>query len=222
MGAGGQGSAATAERMDAIYRWQRPIYDATRKFYLLGRDRLIDTLDPPPGGTVLELGSGTARNLILAARRHPGARFLGLDISAEMLATAEACVARAGLADRIRLARADAGAFDLDALFGVAGVERVFLSYSLSMIPPWRQALEAGTAALVPGGRLSVVDFGLMERYPELVRRPFRAWLAAFHVEPRAELEAALAETAARHGLAARLSPLYGGYAVLGGIGPAA
>ncbi|TIM21480.1 MAG: SAM-dependent methyltransferase, partial [Mesorhizobium sp.] len=55
-----------AELMDGVYRWQRHIYDLTRKYYLLGRDRLIDGLDVPVGGTVLELGCGTGRNIILA------------------------------------------------------------------------------------------------------------------------------------------------------------
>ena len=67
---------AHGARMDAIYRGQRHIYDITRKYYLLGRDRVIDDLAPPPGGSVLEVGCGTARNLITAARRWPDARFL--------------------------------------------------------------------------------------------------------------------------------------------------
>ncbi|RUV53463.1 SAM-dependent methyltransferase, partial [Mesorhizobium sp. M5C.F.Ca.IN.020.14.1.1] len=33
--------ARHAELMDGVYRWQRHIYDLTRKYYLLGRDRLI-------------------------------------------------------------------------------------------------------------------------------------------------------------------------------------
>ncbi len=40
--------ASAAEHMDAIYRYQRFIYDASRKYYLLGRDRLIEELAPPP------------------------------------------------------------------------------------------------------------------------------------------------------------------------------
>ncbi|TIV74063.1 MAG: SAM-dependent methyltransferase, partial [Mesorhizobium sp.] len=39
--------ASHAELMDGVYRWQRHIYDLTRKYYLLGRDRLIDGLDVP-------------------------------------------------------------------------------------------------------------------------------------------------------------------------------
>ncbi len=34
-----------AELMDGVYRYQRHVYDLTRKYYLLGRDRLIDGLD---------------------------------------------------------------------------------------------------------------------------------------------------------------------------------
>ncbi|MDP3895918.1 MAG: class I SAM-dependent methyltransferase, partial [Mesorhizobium sp.] len=72
---------AHAALMDGIYRRQRHIYDATRKYYLLGRDRMLERLDVPPGGAVLELGCGTGRNIVAAARRYPGARFCGLDIS---------------------------------------------------------------------------------------------------------------------------------------------
>lgn len=49
-----------AERMDRHYRYQRFIYDLTRTHYLIGRKHLIAHLSPPPGGTVLEIGCGTA------------------------------------------------------------------------------------------------------------------------------------------------------------------
>ncbi|TIV06609.1 MAG: class I SAM-dependent methyltransferase, partial [Mesorhizobium sp.] len=129
--------ASHAELMDGVYRWQRHIYDLTRKYYLLGRDRLIDGLDVPQGGTVLELGCGTGRNIALAARRYPDARFFGLDISAEMLETANAAIAREGLSGKVKLARGDATDFDAKALFGLEHFDRVFVSYSLSMIPGW-------------------------------------------------------------------------------------
>ncbi len=37
-------TASAAEKMDGIYRRQRFIYDATRRYYLLGRDRMIASL----------------------------------------------------------------------------------------------------------------------------------------------------------------------------------
>ena len=179
--------------MDRIYRQQRHVYDLSRKYYLLGRDRLIDGLAPPPGGRVLEIGCGTARNLIAAGRRHPEAKLFGIDISAEMLATARQRLARTGQGDRIRLARADATHFDPAILFGVPSFSRIFFSYTLSMIPEWERALDESVRWLQPGGELHLVDFGGQERLPGWFRGGLRRWLAAFHVAPRDGLEAVLA-----------------------------
>lgn len=198
--------------MDGIYRRQRHIYDLTRKYYLLGRDRLIAGLAPPPGGTVLEIGCGTGRNLIAVARAYPDARLFGFDISDEMLTTARANVARAGFTDRIMLARADATDFDAAALFGVERFDCVFFSYTLSMIPDWRAALAQG--ARVTGGTLSLVDFGQFERLPRWFGRAMFAWLGNFDVSPRAELDAAVATL----GLSGDVERLYRGYAWAGSL----
>ena len=42
-----------------------------RKYYLLGRDRLVRELDAKPGDRIVEVGCGTARNLVRAARVYP-------------------------------------------------------------------------------------------------------------------------------------------------------
>jgi S-adenosylmethionine-diacylgycerolhomoserine-N-methlytransferase len=208
---------ASADAMDRIYRHQRHVYDLTRKYFLLGRDDLIAALAPAPGQRVLEIGCGTGRNLIAAARAYPAAEFAGIDISAAMLATAHAGVVRAGLAPRIRLAEGDATAFDPAALFGTnghdGGFDRVFLSYTLSMIPDWRQALDQAARALAPGGRLHMVDFGQQEGLPAAFRAALFAWLARFDVTPRAELQAAVMAVAAAHGLEAGFAPTRRGYA---------
>lgn len=189
-----------AAEMDAIYRVQRHIYDASRKYYLLGRDQLLDTLDPPPGGTILEIGCGTGRNLILASDRFPAARFFGVDVSAAMLETAAASVARRGLAYCITLAQADASRLDTKPLFGCDAFDRVFISYALSMIPPWREALACAFKAVRPGGSLHIVDFGEQSRLPSAFRAGLRAWLKKFSVHPRAELESELRRLASETG----------------------
>ncbi|HEX9558439.1 MAG TPA: class I SAM-dependent methyltransferase, partial [Reyranella sp.] len=166
--------------------------DFTRKYYLPGRDRLIERLAPPPGGRVLEVGCGTARNLVRAAQAWPGARFFGIDISAEMLDTGRRVVGRAGLAQRIELARADATSFDPAWLFGVPCFSRIIFSYSLSMMPAWRAVLGEALRWLAPDGELHIVDFGGQERLPRWFRAGLRRWLARFHVTPRDELEAEL------------------------------
>lgn len=199
--------------MDAIYRYQRYIYDITRKYYLLGRDRLLDELKPPPGGTILEVGCGTGRNLILAARRYPDARLYGFDISSEMLKTARANIEKAGLSSRITLAEGDATDFDTATMFGVAGMDRVFVSYAWSMIPPWRAAIPEALSAVKAGGRLHVVDFGQQEGWPRWFRKILFAWLAQFSVTPRAELEPELRKAANAAGFDLTFTRLYRGYA---------
>ena len=94
--------------MDRMYRHQRHVYDFTRRYYLLGRDRLIRRLNPASGDHVLEIGCGTGRNLVAAARRYKDAQFLGIDISREMLKSSGRAIAQANLQSRVRVAFADA------------------------------------------------------------------------------------------------------------------
>ena len=202
-----------AQHMDGIYKYQRYIYDLTRKYFLLGRDRLLDGLQPEPGQTVLEVGCGTGRNLIQAARRYPEAQFYGFDISNEMLVTARSSIERAGLQDRITLALGDATAFDMNELFGIAAADRVFISYALSMIPPWRDAIPEAVDALAPAGRLHIVDFGQQSGLPSWYKAVHFSWLSKFSVYPSAELEPVLREIAEAKGMRLSFQRLYRGYA---------
>lgn len=211
-------AASHGELMDGVYRTQRHIYDLSRKYYLLGRDALIAELAPPPGGSVLEIGCGTGRNLIAAGKAWPGARLYGVDISEAMLETARMSVAKAGLARRVTLARGDACDFDPQALSGAAHFDRVFISYALSMIPDWQAALAQAARCVAPGGRLEVVDFGQQDGLPAFWRRVLFAWLARFHVAPRADLGGAIARLAAETGAAGHCRSLYRGYAIRGGL----
>lgn len=197
-----------ASAMDAQYALQRHIYDLTRKYYLLGRDRLIRNLALPAGGSVLEVGVGTGRNLALAGRLYPEARLFGLDISAEMLKSADRT-----LGGRATLARAEACSFDPQWLFGEAGFDRVYVSYSLSMIPDWEAALAQALSVVAPGGSLHVVDFGQQEGLPGWFRTMLRGWLAKFHVTPRAALFEAAGRVAAVVGADVECRALYRGYA---------
>jgi S-adenosylmethionine-diacylgycerolhomoserine-N-methlytransferase len=205
--------------MDAIYRHQRYIYDLTRRHYLLGRDQLIAELAPPPGGSILEIGCGTARNLICAARRYPDVRLFGIDVSEEMLKTARASIARSAAHSAIRVAQADATAFCPEALFGLSSFDRIFISYALSMIPPWEAVLDQATGKLAPNGALHVVDFGTMDGMPGIARHAMHAWLAHFSVTPRPNLQAVVRSVAERHGLESSFRQGRFGYAALAKIG---
>lgn len=213
MGAVHKETDDAGQHMDGIYRYQRYIYDVTRKYFLLGRDTLLDAMDPPAGGTVLEVGCGTGRNLIQAARRYPNTQVYGFDISTMMLETARANIESAGLSDRIKVAEGDATNFSSEELFGVSGFDRVFISYSLSMIPPWREAIAQGLNAVKPGGSLHIVDFGQQARLPGLFKKGLNAWLAKFSVEPRADLEQELQALANKTGCQLKFERILRDYA---------
>jgi S-adenosylmethionine-diacylgycerolhomoserine-N-methlytransferase len=209
---------AATHRMNRMYRRQRHIYDATRRYYLLGRDRLIVSLGPEAGASVLEIGCGTGRNLVLAAQLHPQARFFGIDVSTEMLTSAISAISRRGLTDRIRVAHGDGTTFNPQIMFGIQCFDHVLISYSLSMIPDWRCVLQAAVSHLNPGGRLHIVDFGAQERLPDMARTLLRRWLAMFDVTPRNDLErvlSAMADTTSANLKFERPFRGYAQYAVL-------
>jgi S-adenosylmethionine-diacylgycerolhomoserine-N-methlytransferase len=204
-----------ARRMDAMYRYQRHIYDLTRKFYLLGRDRLLASLPIAPGAAVLEMGCGTGRNLVKLARLAPQGRLHGVDVAGVMIDTAACSLARAGLASRVRLARVAGQGFDAQATFGVERFDVIYFSYVLSMIPDWRPVVERALEQLAPGGTLAVVDFGDQQQAPAWRRRLLLGWLRLFDVHPRAEIERDLRILAESHGGLTLDRNLFDGYAYL-------
>jgi S-adenosylmethionine-diacylgycerolhomoserine-N-methlytransferase len=175
------------QRMDRMYRPQKYIYDLTRKYYLLGRDRLIAELDAKPGQTVLDIGCGTGRNLVLIGQRYPEARLFGLDAAQAMLEIAASKLERAGV--RAALARGIAEELDPQGLFGLVDrFDHITISYCLSMVDDPGAAVRAAMRRLAPGGTLHIVDFGDMAGLPSWFRRTMVGWLARFHVRHRPEV----------------------------------
>ena len=176
--------------MDQMYRHQRYIYDLTRKYYLFGRDKLIAELPVGKGEHICEVGCGTARNLVLLAKKHSSATFYGIDASSEMLKTAQASVDAGGVSGRVKLATALSTDFT-SAMFGHGRpFDRLIYSYSLSMMDDWRQAHEHGFRQMKPGGTLHVVDFGNQEGLPNWFKKMLGSWLDQFHVRFRPEVRA--------------------------------
>ena len=150
------------ERMDRRYRYQRHVFDLSRKLILFGRERAIAALRLGDARSVLEIGCGTGRNLKLMAEAHPALRLTGTDISEEMLKSARAKLVRAQLDDRVSLQQGDAATPPID-----GKSQRILMSYSLSMVPDWRRALAVAIETLEPGGILAIVDFGNFGGLPD-------------------------------------------------------
>jgi len=203
------------EKMDRMYRRQRYFYDLTRKYYLLGRDRLLREMRIADGENVLEIGCGTARNLIILAKKHGGARFYGLDASAEMLKTARR-KADAKHLENITLKQALADNFSFDDTFDLTQKFDVcFFSYAISIIPTWRESLANALENLKAGKSLYLVDFYDQKNLPVWFQKTLKGWLRQFHVKYPKELLPFL-EKWERDGLGKlKITPLYRRYSLI-------
>lgn len=203
------------EKMDKMYRHQRYFYDLTRKYYLLGRDRLLREMRVADGENVLEIGCGTARNLIILAKKRGGAHFYGLDASAEMLKTAQR-KADAKHLENITLKTALADEFRFDETFGLTQkFDACFFSYAVSIIPPWKESIENALENLKPGKSLYIVDFYDQKNLPAWFQKMLQSWLKQFHVKYPKELIPFL-ENLERKGFGKlKVTPLFRRYSLI-------
>jgi S-adenosylmethionine-diacylgycerolhomoserine-N-methlytransferase len=176
------------ERLNKLYRFQRHFYDLTRRFFLFGRDSMLREMNVQPGERVLEIACGTGRNLLELSRLVPPARLYGLDASDEMLKTAASKLDAQDLQKYIVLRQGLAEDFSFQDTFGLgAPFDKIFISYSLSMFPAWRAALENALCNLKPGGDLYILDFWDGAALPGWFNRLLRWWLGLFKVYARPE-----------------------------------
>ncbi len=123
---------------------------------------LLDRLDLAPGDRMLEIGCGWGTLAIEAAKR--GVSVVGLTLSTEQKAYAEAKIAAAGLSDRIDIRLTDYREIDeaFDAIASVEMVEAVGQRY-------WPAYLDCLARNLKPGGKAALqyisIDHNLFDRY---------------------------------------------------------
>jgi S-adenosylmethionine-diacylgycerolhomoserine-N-methlytransferase len=145
-----------------------PFYDALSgeyPVYRAGRVRGIEALAPRPGEQVLDLGCGTGLNFpLLQERIGPAGTIVGVDRSAQMLEQARRRGAKAGWKNVI-LIQADAVLLDPAAIRtaieeqgGSPASGAALATYSLSLMPEWRQAWANLKALVREDARVAVVD----------------------------------------------------------------
>lgn len=170
-----------AKRMDEQYRYQRFVYDLSRKYYLLGRDQILTEIALERGETLLEIGCGTARNLRQLSKHYPNHHLYGLDASQSMLDTGQQKLTPQ---HNITLQQGFAQNFSPE-MFGLnKPFEHLLFSYSLSMILPWKEVLEHAWHQLPQGGQLHIVDFADQGKLPRWFQSMLNTWLDWFNVHP--------------------------------------
>ena len=93
--------------------------------------------------------------------------------------------------------------------------DAVLFSYSLSMIPGWRHAVDRARLQLAPGGVIAVVDFWDQRDLPGWFRQLLGQWLALFAVKPDRRLVPFFECLAASEDADLSLRPVFGRYALM-------
>jgi len=172
-----------ADRLEDFYRGQADDYDAFRQRLLPGRRELIGRLPLAPGSVWIDLGGGTAHNLLHAG---PGLAALRqvyvVDLTPSLLAIArQRCRDQAWT--NVTLIEGDA----TDVRLPSGSADLVTCSYSLTMIPEWRAAVSEAWRLLTPGGTFGAVDFFVAPHHPRITRQVWLWWFAHSHVHLSAD-----------------------------------
>jgi len=163
--------------LNQSYRFTRHFYDLSRKYYLFGRDKVLDDLVTERWDTLVEIGPGTGRNIKALMRRRPNARYGGVEPCDEMREHARTRL------PEVKMIPGFAETTDYADLLGEP-IDRVLFSYCLSMVTDVDAALDRAYDALAPGGEVVVVDFADLDGLPRLGSLGLRTWLKWFHVTP--------------------------------------
>lgn len=166
-----------AENLQAFYGPQAAGYDAFRARLLHGRKEMLAALDIQAGDSVVELGCGTGNSLdFLAEDQVETLNSLTLvDLCPALLDRARE---RAASRSNVMVAEGDASNWRPP-----GKVDRVFLSYSLTMMPNWPGVIRNVKQMLKPGGRVGIVDFYLATGSRGIEALFWKRWFAHDGVE---------------------------------------
>lgn len=193
------------QEIQAAYQRQAKHYDFAIQLYrLLGlridtyRSRSVELLRLRPGNCVVDLGCGTGLNFPHVIEQiGPKGRLIGVDLSSKMLAGARERVEREGWKN-VELVQSDMATYVFP-----QGINGVLSTGAFGFVPEYERVIEKASRALVPGGRLVIVDGKRPKRWPSWllrlfvwVSRPFGLTFDYFDTHPWESVERLFEDTA--------------------------
>eukprot|EP00127_Corallochytrium_limacisporum_P000853 Clim_evm5s27 gene=Clim_evmTU5s27 len=155
------GAKSHKEKMDRFYDPIKFQYDGFRERMLHGRPVLMGNLPSQPK-VWYDIGGGTARNIefIPASVLKNMDKIVIVDICEPLLEVARTRVEQMGISDKVELIAADiCAAEESQLLKNLPEADLITFSYSLTMIPQWKKAMQWANSKLCDGGRIGVTDF---------------------------------------------------------------
>ena len=154
-------ASARTRHAQALFAPLGPTYDRYASLLSFGQDlrwrRFLVSRVPEEARCVLDVACGTAAVSIELARRVPTRSVIGLDQSADMLATGHARVASAGLSDRIDLREGRAELLP----FGDAEFDALTFTYLLRYVDDPRATMAELVRVVRPGGVIAMLEFAV-------------------------------------------------------------
>jgi demethylmenaquinone methyltransferase/2-methoxy-6-polyprenyl-1,4-benzoquinol methylase len=138
-----------------------PTYDRYASLLSFGQDprwrSFLVSRIPSDAGRVLDVATGTAAVAIELARAAPERTVVGVDQSAEMLASGRERIARTGLEERIELREGRAEALP----FADGEFDALTFTYLLRYVDDPEAVLRGLARVVRPGGVVAMLEFGL-------------------------------------------------------------
>jgi demethylmenaquinone methyltransferase/2-methoxy-6-polyprenyl-1,4-benzoquinol methylase len=138
------------------------------------REAAIRNLHLQPGDSVIDIGCGTGLTFpLLYEAVGPTGKIIGVDLSEGMLEQAQQLVTENGWRN-VELTNIDVTKYDFP-----IKVNGILSTFALIIIPDSGQVIAKACEALLPGGRISILDMAWPESWPIYWWRAF-FWLKTF------------------------------------------
>jgi SAM-dependent methyltransferase len=141
-------------------------------------EKMLDLAKVTSADFVIDLGSGDGRNVIAAARR--GARALGVEFNADMVALAERLAAEAGVSGKATFVQGDMFEADISSATVLA----------LFLLPRNLEQLKPKMLTMKPGARIVLNTFAIPDWQPDVTEKitgDCTTWCTAllYYVQPK-------------------------------------
>mmetsp|Transcript_19627 Transcript_19627/g.42900 ORF Transcript_19627/g.42900 Transcript_19627/m.42900 type:complete len:271 (-) Transcript_19627:1349-2161(-) len=147
------------DQLESFYKSQAHLYDSYRCRMLHGRKPLVKAMPANKGDVWVDLGGGTGSNLEFFGENIKAfKKVIVVDLTPSLVEVAKERV-EAKKWTNVDVVLGDATDTKLEGLPEPGTVDLLTISYALTMIPNWKDALANAKRLLKPGGHIAICDF---------------------------------------------------------------